>query len=231
MKVRDLSRSGGQRYRYYRLRRSILGGVPEFVRESAFGGRWVNERLKIVEVCGCRSREDLIQRNRYVRLGLRRIGLNYEDCFVSVADADGKRCWLKGLLRLAKDMTDAGLKKVLAEAWLKQGVADVELVRYEVIGWGVIGDYRNELTRYIRKVMLQGVADGEYRLRHLVKSAGWKLESGAVSGPGWFHIVGQGKVVKEVAVKAGLTQAEYDDLAFPVQFREGATDEVAPLGW
>jgi hypothetical protein len=205
MKVSEL-RDRGQRYRYYRLRRAILAGVPEFIRQVGPGGKWVNERLKIVEVCGLREREDLIQRNRYVRLYLRRSGLRYEDCFVSVADGEG--WWLKGLLRLPKDMADVRLKKVLAEAWLKQGVADVELVRYEVIGWRVIGDFRNELARYIREVMLQDVANGEYKFRHLVKSAGWKLESGAVSGSGWFHIVGQGKVVKKVVVKKRLTKAE-----------------------
>lgn len=48
----------------------------------------------------------------------------------------------------------------------------------------------------MKDVMLKVV--GEYRFKHLVKSAGWKMASGSVSGRGWFRVDGQRKAVKSL---------------------------------
>lgn len=62
----------GRQYRYYRLRKRILFGVPN---------KEIERRLKIVELYGCESREELIQNNRNLRRSMSRSGVKYEDCF------------------------------------------------------------------------------------------------------------------------------------------------------
>jgi len=167
------------KYRYYRLRKAVLAGLPD---------RWITDLVKIVEVYGYDKRECLLQRNRAIRRAMAKGGFEYEDCFcVAVSEEDGL-CCLKGLLRLKRSLADARLLEALKFFWYKTLLTDVR-----VVAWS--GEL--ELRRYIRDEMLQAVADGAFGGKHLAMSSGWKLVSGAVSGGAWFHTVEE-KVEKPV---------------------------------
>jgi len=168
----------GQRNRYYRLRRVILSGVPEYS-----SGRW--DRFHIVEISMRGTRESLIQRNRDMKIKLAKAGLKYESCFCAPVEAVDGWHKLKGLVRLEKAMSGARLETVLQEAWEKG-----REVKVEVKMWAEL-----ELRKYIREEILGDVGAGKYAGQHLAMSRGWRLEIGAVSGSEWFRIDGQGKVV------------------------------------
>ncbi len=167
MKIGELKDSN-RRYRYYRLRKAVLAGVP-----------WgYNEVIKIVEVSRCGSRAQLIVMNRQVRRSMDEKGFRWECCFVAPMVSEDGLCRLKGLMRLEKGMGNGRLLGLLELAWGKKVKVEVEVYPFDC---GI------DLKHYIREHMLQAVVDGDFGGRHLAMSRGWKLGSGAVSGGNWFR--------------------------------------------
>lgn len=206
MKISELKESG-RRNRYHRLRKVILAGVPELK---------TIQLIKIVEVSGRGSRQSLIGRNKVVRRRLAAVGFEYEDCFIAPMSQEDGWYQLKGLLRLSKGLRDAELLAMLEAVWLKRLVTKVR-----VVSWGRPLDLR----RYIREEMLQAVVSGDSEGRHLVRSPGWPMKSGAVSGSDWFHVVREvekdvgGEKGKALGVKRKVSWSEEDGMPWSVRIR------------
>ena len=171
MSVKEVK--SGQQYRYYRLRKRILSGVPS---------KKIERRLKIVELYGCESREELIQNNRNLRASMNRRGIKYEDCYSASVSRQKGLYSLKGFCRLDGRISGDIFKLALEKCWR----ADKKEHKVEMIAWMSNDDVRC----YMRERMLVGVGEGEYANKHLAASKGWLLAEGEhVSGYGWFRQV------------------------------------------
>lgn len=171
MSVKEIK--SGQQYRYYRLRKRILSGVPS---------KKIERRLKIVELYGCESREELIQDNRNLRRSMSESGVKYEDCYSASVSREIDFYGLKGFCRTDGRISGDNFSLALERCWRD----DKKGHKVEVIAWTSSHDVRS----YLREKMLKDVAQGEYAHKHLIASRGWQLEEGeCVSGFGWFRQV------------------------------------------
>ena len=158
------------RAKYYRRRKQIISGIP--VEKISFPKSEISfmktEMIKIVELYGNESRNNLIQNNRNLRLALHKRGVYYEDCFyVPLNRENGLNC-LRGFYRLEKRISDDRVQSIVGECWddkkREHSVVVVELIR------GEIG-----LNDYIREKMLKDIIEGKYVGKKLVCSKGWSI--------------------------------------------------------